>query len=180
VQSYAIKIVERQNDPSPGWIFLHIISIISSAKILEGRLMLRFLKKFERIIVTTLIVMMGVTILLATIELAWLIIKDVITPPVILLEIHELLDIFGLFLLVLLGIELISTLKTYLTENEVHVEVVFAVALIAIGRKVIILDVKELSSLSLIGIAAIIISLSVGYFLVKRALHGKDSQGPGK
>jgi len=142
--------------------------------------MLKFLKKFERMIVTTLIVMMGLTILLATIELAWLIIKDVITPPVILLEIHELLDIFGLFLLVLLGIELISTLKTYLTENEVHVEVVFAVALIAIGRKVIILDVKELSSLSLIGIASIIISLSVGYFLVKRAFHGKDSKDPGK
>ena len=142
--------------------------------------MLKFLKKFERLIVTALIVMMGLTILLATIELAWLIVKDVITPPVILLEIHELLDIFGLFLLVLLGIELVSTLKTYLTENEVHVEVVFAVALIAIGRKVIILDIKEISSLSLLGIAAIIISLSVGYFLVKRAFHGKDSQHPEK
>jgi len=142
--------------------------------------MLKFLEKFERMIVTTLIVMMGLTILLATIELAWLIIKDVITPPVILLEIHELLDIFGLFLLVLLGIELISTLKTYLTENEIHVEVVFAVALIAIGRKVIILDVKELPSLSLMGIAAIIISLSVGYYLVKRVFHGKDSRDSGK
>jgi uncharacterized membrane protein (DUF373 family) len=131
-------------------------------------------------IVTALIVMMGATILLATIELAWLIIKDVITPPIILLEINELLDIFGLFLLVLLGIELVSTLKTYLTENEVHVEVVFAVALIAIGRKVIILDVKEISSLSLIGIASIIVSLSVGYFLVKRAFHGKNSQDSGK
>ncbi len=140
--------------------------------------MLKFLKKFERLIVGSLIVMMGFTILLATIELAWLIIKDVMTPPVILLEIHELLDIFGLFLLVLLGIELISTLKTYLTENEVHVEVVFAVALIAIGRKVIILDVKELSSLSLIGIASIIISLSIGYFLVRRAFHGKYSKRP--
>ena len=138
--------------------------------------MLTFLKKFEWMIVTALIVMMGLTVLLATIELAWLIIKDIITPPVILLEIHELLDIFGLFLLVLLGIELVSTLKTYLAENEIHVEVVFAVALIAIGRKVIILDVKELSSLSLIGIAAIIISLSVGYFLVKRTFHGKDSK----
>ena len=142
--------------------------------------MLIFLKKFERAIVTALIVMMELTILLATIELAWLIIKDVITPPVILLEIHELLDIFGLFLLVLLGIELISTLKTYLTENEIHVEVVFAVALIAIGRKVIILDVKELPSLSLMGIAAIIISLSVGYYLVKRVFHGKDSRDSGK
>jgi uncharacterized membrane protein (DUF373 family) len=139
--------------------------------------MLKFLKKFERMIVTTLIVMMGVTILLATIELAWLIIKDVITPPIILLEIDELLDIFGLFLLVLLGIELISTLKTYLIENAIHLEVVFAVALIAIGRKVIILDVKEISSLSLLGIAAIIIALSVGYFLVKRTLHGRETQG---
>jgi len=86
--------------------------------------MLPLLKKFERIIVIALIAMMALTILLATIELAWLIIKDVITPPIILLEINELLDIFGLFLLVLLGIELISTLKTYLTEKEIHVEVV--------------------------------------------------------
>jgi uncharacterized membrane protein (DUF373 family) len=122
--------------------------------------------------------MMGFTILLATIELAWLIIKDVITPPIILLEINELLDIFGLFLLVLLGIELISTLKAYLTENEVHVEVVFAVALIAIGRKVIILDVEKISSLSLMGIASIIISLSIGYFLVKRTFHGKALKDP--
>jgi uncharacterized membrane protein (DUF373 family) len=139
-----------------------------------------FLEKFERWIVTALIVMMVLTILLATVDLAWLIIKDIITPPVILLDVNELLDIFGLFLLVLLGIELVTTLKAYLTENEVHVEVVFAVALIAIGRKVIILDVKEISSLSLLGIAAIIISLSVGFFLVRRALHGKGSQDPGK
>jgi uncharacterized membrane protein (DUF373 family) len=142
--------------------------------------MLLLLKKFERIIVSTLLVMMALTILLATIELAWLIIKDVITPPIILLEINELLDIFGLFLLVLLGIELIFTLKTYLIENAIHIEVVFAVALIAIGRKVIILDIKEISSLSLLGIAAIIIALSVGYFLVKRAFHGKGLQDPGK
>lgn len=133
--------------------------------------MLPYLKKFERIIVIALIVMMAFVILLATIELGWLIIRDMITPPYVLLEIDELLDIFGLFLLVLLGIELISTLRTYLTENEVHVEVVFVVALIAIGRKVIILDVKELSSLTLIGIASIIIALSLGYFFIKKHIQ---------
>ena len=142
--------------------------------------MLRLINRFERWIVIALTVMMGFTILLATIELAWLIIKDVITPPIILLEINELLDIFGLFLLVLLGIELISTLKAYLTENEIHVEVVFAVALIAVGRKVIILDVEKISSLSLIGIASIILSLSIGYFLVKRTFHGKGLKDPEK
>jgi len=135
--------------------------------------MLPFLKKFERFIVTCLVVMMVVVIFLATLELGWLIVRDVITEPILLLEIQELLDIFGLFLLVLIGIELVGTLKTYLTENEVHVEVVFMVALIAIGRKVIILDVKELSSLTLIGIAAIIISLSVGYYFFKRSIREK-------
>ena len=58
-------------------------------------------------------------------------------------EPNELLNIFGIFLLVLVGIELVYTLKTYLTENALHVEVVLMAALIAIGRKVIILDVIE-------------------------------------
>jgi len=137
--------------------------------------MLSYLKKFEKIIVTALIVMMGLVILLATIELGWVIIKDIITPPYFLLEIQELLDIFGLFLLVLIGIELIYTLKTYLTENEIHAEVVFIVALIAIARKVIILDVKEVSSLTLLGIAAIIIALSVGYSLIKKYIFGNSA-----
>lgn len=142
--------------------------------------MLTFLKRFERVTVITLIVMLMATILLATVDLAWLILKDIISPPVFLLDINELLEVFGLFLLVLLGVELVATLKAYLTENEIHVEVVLAVALIAVGRKVIILDLKQLSSLSLMGIASIIISLSVGYFLIKRAFHGKGLKNPEK
>jgi len=59
-------------------------------------------------------------------------------------------------------------MKTYLVEKVNHVEVVLAVAIIAVARKVIILDVKEVSSLTLIGIGAIIISLLVGYYLVRR------------
>ena len=133
--------------------------------------MILFLKKFEKVIVIALLVMMAATVFLATVELGWLIVQDVISPPYFLLEIEELLDIFGLFLLVLIGIELIHTLKTYLTANEIQVEVVFTVALIAIGRKVIILDVKELSSLTLIGIAAIILALSLGYYLLKQHLQ---------
>ena len=43
------------------------------------------------------------------------------------------------------------------------------VAMIAIARKVIILDVKELPSVTLLGIAAIIITLSGGYYLFKHA-----------
>ena len=133
--------------------------------------MLSFLRRFQKIIVVSLIAMMVLTVFLATIELAWMLILDITTEPMFLLEIQELLDLFGLFLLVLIGIELIETLRTYLTDREIHAEVVFTVALIAIGRKVIILDVKELPSLTLVGIAAIILAMSFGYFLLKYLRH---------
>ncbi len=83
-----------------------------------------------------------------------------------LLEIGELLEIFGMFLLVLIGVELLETVKMYFTQKTVHVEVVLTVALIAIARKVIILDIKKVPSLTLIGIAAIIVALSAGYYLL--------------
>jgi uncharacterized membrane protein (DUF373 family) len=133
--------------------------------------MLDLLKKIERVIVSALLIMMVITVFLATIEVGWILVKDVVTEPMFLLEIEELLDLFGLFLLVLIGIELMETLKVYLTERAIHVEVVFTVALIAIGRKVIILDVKELPGTTLLAIAAIILAMSFGYFLLKYLRH---------
>jgi uncharacterized membrane protein (DUF373 family) len=130
--------------------------------------MIEFLKRFERIIVHSLIVMMIVVVLLATIDLGWIIIKDIITPPIILLEIEELLEIFGFFLLVLIGVELLETIKAYLVERVVHVEVVIEVALIAIARKVIILDLEKYASLTLFGIAALILSIAVAIYAIKR------------
>ena len=138
---------------------------------MQGVCMLPFLKKIERIVVSALLVMMVITVILATIEVGWILIKDIATEPMFLLEVEELLDIFGLFLLVLIGIELMETLKVYLTERAIHVEVVFTVALIAVGRKVIILDVKEMSSQTLLAIAAIIAAMSFGYFLLKYLRH---------
>ena len=67
-----------------------------------------FLGKFERAVVVSLIGMMVIVVILATIELGWIIVRDIITPPIILLEIEELLEIFGFFLLVLIGIELLE------------------------------------------------------------------------
>ena len=131
-----------------------------------------FLKKFEHIIVVSLITMMVIVVVLATIELGWLIIKDIITPPIILLEIDELLEIFGFFLLVLIGIELLETIKAYLMTHVVHVEIVLEVALIAIARKVIILDLEKYESLTIVGIAALISAVALAFFVIKR--HAKQ------
>ena len=129
---------------------------------------MKYLEKVERPIVLSLLVMMVLVVCLATLDLGRILIKDIFTPPVFLLEIGELLDIYGMFLLVLIGVELLETVKMYLTQKAVHVEIVFTVALIAIARKVIILDIKEVSGLTLVGIAAIIVALSFGYYLLTK------------
>jgi uncharacterized membrane protein (DUF373 family) len=134
--------------------------------------MLKILKKYEKFMIQALMIMMAIVLALATVDLGWLIIKDMIDSPMFLLSVDQLLDIFGLFMLVIIGIELLETImKTYITQDQPHYEVVLSVAIIAIARKVIILDLKEVDSLILIGIASIIIALTGGYFLMKRSRY---------
>ena len=129
--------------------------------------MLKTIERFERVINVALLSMLAIVVLLATIDLGWLIIKDLITPPMLLLDVNELLELFGAFLLVMIGVELLDTVKTYVTEKTVHVEVVLLVAIIAISRKVVILEPKALDGLSLLGVAAIVLALTLGYYFVK-------------
>ena len=137
--------------------------------------MLKALNTFERIIVVALLAMLALVVLLATVDLGWMILKDLLSPPVLMLHVEQLLELFGSFLLVLIGLELLDTVKTYLTCKKVHVEVVLLVSIIAIARKVVVLEPKDIDSLKLIGIAAIISALSIGYYFVKLAAR-KASQ----
>ena len=127
-----------------------------------------FLKKFETIVVTALIVMMATVILISTVELGYLIVHDIMEPPLFFIEIDQLLEIFGFFLLILIGVELLESIKAYLAHKVVHSETVLEVALIAISRKVIILNIDEYKSPILLGIAALILAISLSYFMIRR------------
>lgn len=130
------------------------------------------LKNFERMIILALIAMMVLVIFISTIELGILIVRDILEPPRYWLGIDQLFEIFGFFLILLIGVELLETIKAYLSENVVHTEIVLAVALIAISRKVITLDVKMYEPLTLVGIAALILTIAIAYSLVKRCRQG--------
>ncbi len=138
-------------------------------------MLLDILKKFEKGLIQLLMGLMAIVLVLGTLDLAWFVLQNIITPPYVLFDVNLLLDVFGMFMLVLIGIELLETImKTYITQGPPHYETVLSVAIIAIARKVIILDVKKVDSLSLIGIAAIILALTVGYFMMKRARQEKE------
>ncbi|UFS69804.1 phosphate-starvation-inducible PsiE family protein [Geomonas sp. RF6] len=137
-----------------------------------GKALLDHMKRLESVIILVLVAMMALVLLLGTVELGWIILADIISAPAFLLEIDELLDIYGLFMLVLIGIELLQTIiKTYVEESINHARIVVAVAIIAIARKVITLDVKDLGGTALLGIAAVVVGLSVSYYLLGKREH---------
>lgn len=130
--------------------------------------MISAMKFFERVVISLLIVLMMIVVFLSAIELGWIIAQDILSSTRAMLGIDHLFEIFGFFLIVLIGVELLETIRSYLVDHVIHAEVVVEVAMIAIARKVIILEVKEYPSLSLVGIGSIIVALTAAYFVLKR------------
>lgn len=125
----------------------------------------------ERAVVLSLLGMMLITIVISTVELGIIMYEQIVAPPFLFLDIDNLLEIFGFFLMVLIGLELFETIRIYLEENTVHVEVVMLVAIVAVSRKIIIIDYKEVEPIMNFSIAALVICLCAGYFLIKKMMQ---------
>jgi len=63
-------------------------------------------------------------------------------------------------------------------RRVIHLEAVFIVALIAVARKVIVLEPKELPEGTLMGIAAITLALALSYYLVRRSHREEGNPDP--
>ncbi len=135
--------------------------------------MLNLIVRFEKTLYIILLGLLALVIAASVLDLAYIVIFSIFDSPFPLLENKEILSIFGLFLLVLIGIEFFETILAYLHENTIHVEVIITVAVIAVARKIIILDTGEITDLHLIGLSLLMICLGGAYFLVRRsnALH---------
>jgi uncharacterized membrane protein (DUF373 family) len=142
----------------------------------KGRRMENVLKKFERVIVLALMAFMILAISICTVEVGIILCRDLLNEPILLLDVQEIMEIFGFILMVVIGLELLETIKAYLSDHVVHVEVVLLVALVAVARKVIILDYKEISSDMLVAIAALVISLSANFFIIRHSLQSPSKE----
>ncbi len=75
---------------------------------------------------------------------------------------------FGAILAVLVGLELLETLKVYTSEHRIRLEVILIVAMIAIGRHIVQIDIHHANPLIYFGLASLALALTVSYYLVKR------------
>ena len=116
--------------------------------------------------VRSLSILMVFVIVMGVLDVAWTLYERLLTPPRYILTISDMLATFGAFMAVLIAIEIFINITIYLRENVIHVKIVMATALMAIARKVIIIDIDEMDVMYLFAIALVTLSMSIGYWLI--------------
>jgi len=86
---------------------------------------------------------------------------------------ESLFEIFGLFLNVLIALEILENITAYLRKHVVQVELVIVTSLIAVARKIIILNLEKTEGIEIIGLALAILSLSISYWIIRRTVPKK-------
>jgi uncharacterized membrane protein (DUF373 family) len=93
--------------------------------------------------------------------------RDILAYPSGTISNEQIYAIFSDLLLILIGLELMHTVKVYLQDHTVHVEVILAVALVALARKVIAVNLKDQASAGS-ALALLIIALAGSHWLLRR------------
>ena len=128
---------------------------------------LHFSYLFENAVAKVLSIALQALIFIIVVDLIFFLITDVGNDRADYFKTTRLIELFGLFLNVLIALELLENITGYLKKHVVQVELVVITALIAIARKIIIFDLSKYSSNELIGLGVAIIALSTSYWLIK-------------
>lgn len=139
--------------------------------------MLNYIRIIEKTIVLILIVFLAAILAVSVAELGIYFFRLIFLNPFERWYDPEfLMPLFSMILVVLIGIELLETIKAYLKDDSIHVELVILVAIIALARKIIVIDYQNAAPEKLFGISALLLSLAVAYFLIKKSHHQKKHE----
>lgn len=130
--------------------------------------LLNLLHKSIRLAVRILAVLMVLVIYWSIADVVYVLYDRLSSPPQYLLDVDDILQVFGAFMAVLIAIEIFINIRLYLGTHVFPVQLVLATALMAIARKVIILDLKEVSPEHVAAIALVTLALGLSYWLISR------------
>ena len=130
--------------------------------------LIRYLNQSIRLAVKVLAILMVLVIFWSVIDVIYVIYEKLSTPPFLLLTIEDILVVFGAIMAVLIAIEIFINIRLYLGSHIIPVQLVLGTALMAIARKIIVLDLGHVSAEQIIAIALVIMALGVSYWLVAK------------
>lgn len=130
--------------------------------------LIKNLYKIVKVCVRALAILMVFVIIMGVVDVGWTLYQRLLAPPFLILTISDMLATFGAFMAVLIAIEILINITIYLRDDAIHVKIVLATALMAIARKVIILDLDKVGPQYIYAIAATTLALSLGYWLIHK------------
>jgi uncharacterized membrane protein (DUF373 family) len=133
----------------------------------ENDAFLNLLDQVEDFIAKILCLAMVLVVLFSAFDLAIFLSRSMLLSPPDGFSL-SLLTIFGLFLNILIALEIMQNIASYLGNHIIQIEMVVTTSLIAVARKIIVLDLKKISDMELFALAATILALSICYWLVRR------------
>ncbi|MFN6567909.1 phosphate-starvation-inducible PsiE family protein [Dendronalium sp. ChiSLP03b] len=127
---------------------------------------MHFIENIEVLVSKVLSILMVLVILVAIADLAVFLIKELFDVPYGTFN-TTLFKIFGLFLNILIALEILENITAYLRKHVFQVELVIVTSLIAIARKIIILDLEKVSGIDIIGLGIAVLALSISYLIIR-------------
>lgn len=131
---------------------------------------------FEKGVVAVLTILVAVSVVL-TLAQAGVALYKVVLSDTHLIDHDAFIKVFATFMTVLIALEFNHTVMADITTKTpiVKVRAVLLVALLALSRKVVLVDFKEIDYTSMIGLAVLIMAVAGAYWF----LH-PDVEAPGK
>lgn len=119
-----------------------------------------------RIIIKLLAILMMLVIVLCVADVVFVLYEKLSSPPLFLLDLNDIFVVFASFLAVLIAIEIFANITLYLRDDVIHIRLVVATALMAIARKVIVLDFSKIDPQYVYAIGVVVLALGITYHLV--------------
>ena len=135
---------------------------------------LRWLHRVMRGAAYVLAIAMVFVILVGVLSVIHTIYLNIIEPPYLLIP--DIIKTFGAFLALLIAYEIFSNIRMYIRSDVFPMKLVVATAIMAIARKIIILDMAEYSALDLVGMGIVVVGLGITYWLISLADRNIDAK----
>ena len=126
------------------------------------------LHKAIKFAIRILAVLMVLVIFWGVADVLYVMHKQLMEPPFLLLSLSDIFKTFAAFLAVLIAIEIFQNIVLYLRTDVFPLRLVIATALMAMARKVIIIDFKFVVPMHMFALASIILALGITYYLLGR------------
>ena len=125
-------------------------------------------ERFESLITVLLCVVIGAAIVVAFYRLVVSVIDTLVLRSLNPLDHAVFQQVFGEIMTLLIALEFNHTLQYTVTPQRgiIQTRIVILIAILALTRKIIILDLSTLTASAMVGLAALTLGLGVAYWLV--------------